>query len=233
MNLKALGQDSDYRVGFGEMGHTIDLDLLPESPIVLDAGCRGFAFSRNILELRPKARVIAMDPDRLIWEPTIPGVTYVQAGLVADDRVSSGYVSTTTWADGGANFLAPLDTSKEKAVRNDCGWEFTRFELEEVACVNISNLMRGAGIQHWDVVKLDIEGEEFAVLENWPGPIATQISVEFHDFTGPMRHRVDLGYYDALMFHLGKWYRFEKHDWVDLNGSPVHFGHWDSLLVMK
>ena len=233
MNLKALGQDADYCVGYGEMGHTIDLDLLPEAPVVLDAGCRGFAFSKDILGLRPKARVLALDPDRLIWDQKIPGVEYVQIGLVGDDRLCSGYVSTTAWADGGANFLAPLNTPKNRAIRKDCGWEFNRFELDEVACVNIANLMRGAAIQHWDVVKLDIEGEEFQVLEKWPGPIATQISVEFHDFTGPMRHRVDAGYYTSLMNHLGQWYRFARHEWIDLDGDPVHFGHWDSLLVLK
>lgn len=234
MNLKALGQDADYHVGYGEMGHTIDLDLLPESPTVLDAGCRGFAFSKDVLALRPKARVIALDPDPLIWEPKIPGVEYGRFAFIAGNEVTSGYVSTTAWADGGANFLAPLNTSKEKAVRKDCGWEFTRFDLEEVACCNMENLMLGFGVTHWDLVKLDIEGEEFAVLENWPGPIATQISVEFHDFTGPRNELVMKGYYqDVLWPHLFQWYEIAQHDWVDLNGSPSHFGHWDSLLVMK
>lgn len=232
MTLKSLGQDSDYRVGYGEMGHTVDLDLLPDAPIVLDAGCRGFAFSKDILALRPKARVIAMDPDRLIWDQKIPGVEFVQAGLVGDNRVCSGYVSTTAWSDGGANFLAPLGTTK-RVFRQDCGWEFSRFELEEVACTNISNLMLSTGIKHWDLVKLDIEGEEFQVLERWPGPIATQISVEFHDFTGPMRHRVDAGYYENILWPKLPWYRIARHDWIDLNGSPAHFGHWDSLVVLK
>jgi FkbM family methyltransferase len=233
VNLTALGRDADYRIGYGEMGHSIYLNGLPEAPIVLDAGCRGFAFTKDVLALRPRARVIALDPDRLIWDQKIPGCEYVQAALVGDGRAFSGYVSTTAWADGGANFLAPMNSPKDKAVRKDCGWEFTRFELEEVACVNISNLMRGCGIHHWDLVKLDIEGEEFEVLENWPGPIADQISVEFHDFTGPMRHRVDAGYYETVLWPKLPWYRIEAHDWVDLNGSPTHFGHWDSLLVLR
>lgn len=233
MNLRALGQDSDYRVGYGEMGHTIDLDLLPDNPVVLDVGCRGFAFSREIIELRPGARVISLDPDPVIEDPRLPGCQYFRLGLQHSTDILTGYVSTSAWADGGANFLTPLGSSAEKIVRPDCGWEFTNHQVLTVECANISRLMNRTGVKFWDLVKLDCEGAEFGILENWPGPIATQISVEFHDFTGPMRHRVDAGYYTTLMDHLGKWYRFEKHDWVDLNGSPAHFGHWDSLLVMK
>jgi hypothetical protein len=84
------------------------------------------------------------------------------------------------------------------------------------------------------VVKLDCEGEEFSILENWPGPIATQISVEFHDFTGPRRALVDEGYYENKLWpHLCQWYKVVKHDWVDLRGEPAYCGHWDSLLVLK
>ena len=40
------------------------------------------------------------------------------------------------------------------------------------------------GASHWDVVKLDCEGAEYDVLLDWPGPIAEQITVEFHEHTG-------------------------------------------------
>jgi len=235
VNLIPLGRDTDYRIGFGEMGHTIDVDLLPDSPIVLDAGCRGFAFSKDILILRPKARVIALDPDSRIDNPQVPGIEYWKVGLVAHQKRVSSYVSTTkSSGDGGANFLIEPGSGIDGVItRPDCGWEFSDYEMETVATGNIQAIMRIADVSHWDVVKLDIEGQEFPVLENWPGPIATQISVEFHDFTGPMRHRVDAGYYTTLMDHLGQWYRFARHEWMDLDGDPVHFGHWDSVLVLK
>ena len=42
--------------------HTVDLDLLPEAPIVLDAGCRWFDFTTALQIRRKDARVIAIDP---------------------------------------------------------------------------------------------------------------------------------------------------------------------------
>lgn len=235
MNLIPLGRDTDYTLGRGEMGHTIDVDLLPEAPVILDAGCRGFAFSKDILSLRPKARIIAFDPDPLIFNPHIDRLDYWRLGLVAGQQRLTDYVSTTkSSGDGGANFITdPGSVIDGKVTRQESGWEFSDFELHTVACVNIQGVMRLAEVEHFDVVKLDIEGQEFPVLENWPGPIATQISVEFHDFTGPMKHRVDAGYYTTLMDHLGQWYRFARHEWMDLDGDPVHFGHWDSVLVLK
>lgn len=229
VKLTALGRSA------GDPGHSIDLDLLPDAPVVLDAGCRGFAFTRDLLRLRPKARVIALDPDPLICDPLIGGCRceYQSVALIAGSQVSSGYISTTKRADGNANFLAPLNSSTEKAIHPESGWAFTGFQLEEVACINIGNLMRGYGVDHWDLVKFDIEGAEFEILENWPGPIATQISVEFHDFTGPRREKVNAGYYENVLWPKLPWYRAEKHDWVDLIGNPAYLGHWDSLLVLK
>jgi hypothetical protein len=236
MKLIPLGRDSDYRVGYGEMGHSIDLDLLPDAPVVLDAGCRGFAFSKDILKLRPKARIIALDPDPLINPPNaFKQIDYWRIGLVATQKRTMDYISTTkATGDGGANFLIePGSVTEGKVIRPESGWLFTDFELETVACANIQGVMRLSDFEHFDVVKLDIEGQEFPVLENWPGPIATQISVEFHDFTGPMRHRIDAGYYTTLMDHLGQWYRFARHEWIDLDGHTSHLGHWDSVLVLK
>src|SRR5690349_14204704 len=42
--------------------HTVDLDLLPECPMVLDVGCRDFDFTRALLALRPVTCMIALDP---------------------------------------------------------------------------------------------------------------------------------------------------------------------------
>jgi hypothetical protein len=49
--------------------HTVDVDLLPEAPIVLDVGCRWFDFSKEILRIRPDARIVALDPGPDIEDP--------------------------------------------------------------------------------------------------------------------------------------------------------------------
>jgi hypothetical protein len=235
MTLKAFGAEEGAYKGKGEMGHTVDIERLPEAPIVLDAGCRGFGFGIDMLAFRPKARVIALDPDPSINNPGIPGIEYFRVGLVGSDDLMSDYISTTeAQGEGGGNFLAPLGASPEKVIRPGCNWEFTDHVVHTVRCENITALMERTGVKHWDVVKLDCEECEFEILENWPGPIADQISVEFHDFTGPIWHNVQDGYYEKTLWpHLFRWYDIARHELMDLDGNPQHFGHWDSLLVLR
>lgn len=232
MNLHAFGAELGCSPGKGEMGHTLDLDLLPEAPIILDAGCSGFGFSRDVLEMYPKARVIAMDPNPTMRDPQIAGCTFFNYALVGSNISTSGYVLAD--GDGGGNFLAPIDSPTDRVTRPGCNWDFSKYKLYEIRCLDIGRLMWRTGITHWDAVKLDIEEKEFEVLENWPGPIATQISVEFHDFTGPIFHSVQQGYYEKILWpHLFKWYKIARHDWLPLDADPLHLGHWDSVLVLK
>ena len=196
MNLQALAR------------HTIDVDRLPEAPIVLDAGCRGFDFSLEMLSIKKCARIWAMDPDpRVEVEAINPGVYYTKWALVGDERLYTAYASFST---GEANFLTE-------------GQEVIYADILRVPCVNIDKMMLLAEVKHWDVVKLDIEGSEFAVLENWPGPIANQISVEFHDWTGGR----DCTKAIERLQSLG--YRIAQHE---LSKQGEGWGHWDSLLML-
>jgi hypothetical protein len=95
-----------------------------------------------------------------------------------------------------------------------------------VPTVDLAKLSKRHNIQLWDLIKLDIEGAEYEVLENLDHPIATQLSVEFH-VAGPNRAYPD---FELLLRHLGKWY------------TPVVFGetmykgysgYWDSLFIMR
>ena len=197
--------------------HTIDLDLLPERPTVLDVGCRDFDFTREILKLRPGARIIAMDPapdvrldgqlDDLVGE-----VAFINMALVGDDRAGAGFAHFST---GHGDFITDLA-------------EYYDAEMIRVPCVNITRLMKARGIEHWDLVKLDAESSEFEILQNWPGPIATQLSVEFHDWDRP---RIRDGGYYRLLFAQGlKDYRVVQHE-LSVQGTGC--GNWDSVFVVK
>lgn len=202
--------------------HTIDLDILPPAPVVLDAGCRGFGFSSEILRLRPGARVYAMDPDPglLLDGPQrigLPGVTFLREALVGDGRISSLYAA---FSYGDGNFLC--DAVPHYASSH------------VVPCVNIVTLMKRLGISYWDVVKLDVEGAEFQILENWPGPIAGQISVEFHDWTWPWKKVAldDPAYYPRLWAEPLRDYEVVRHELSTVGPGPA-WGHWDSVLRLR
>lgn len=198
---------------FDVSSHTIDIDRLPENPVVLDVGCRNFDFTDGILNLRPNAKIYALDPDKKVVNPDTPNVFKYDIALVHDDRKESKY---TDYSTGEGNFLTNLN-------------KYYDAKIYVVECQNITTFMSNVGVAHWDVVKLDCEGSEFGILENWPGPIATQISVEFHDYN--QRTKYNSAYYRKLFEYLGKWYKVLRHELIALpNGAT---GHWDSILVLK
>lgn len=92
--------------------------------------------------------------------------------------------------------------------------------------------MREHEVDFWEVVKLDCEGAEYEILEEWPGPVARQITVEFHDRLGRNPEAEPERYYARLMERIGHWYdvilhRQTRPPW---GGLPTY---WDSLFVLK
>lgn len=198
--------------------HTVDLDLLPERPVVLDVGCRGFDFTREVLALRQGAQMIAMDPDPLIDMPTTGnlGFIYSRYALIGGEQPTVNYAG---WSTGEGNIVC--ETSPWYAERS-----------HSVPAINIRKLTALFQIRHWDLVKLDCEESEFGILENWPGPIATQISVEFHDWTGPWESKAKNSpdYYPKLWAGPLRDYEVVQHE-LSKVGEGV--GHWDTLLRLR
>lgn len=188
--------------------HSVDIDRLPEHPAVLDVGCRGFGFAKSFADRG--ARVIALDPDPEISDPRINDVTFLHLALTchyghAVYRRNSG--------DDGEIIAAVLRLPGTVSV----------------PCVDIETLSTILGVDHWDVVKLDCEGSEFGILENWSGPIADQISVEFHDYRD--RRRWGRNYFERLWKVL-PWYEVAQHREFPVGPNNM-MGHWDTLLVRK
>ena len=199
--------------------HTVDEARIPESPFVLDVGSRNYGFANAVLAIRPNAKVFALEPDPAAPEPTDSRITLIRAALVADGREQEVYESYST---GEGNFLRNLPLKGAAPHVHDA-------KVLTVPCTNILKLCEQTGVAHWDVVKLDCEGAEFAILENWPGPIATQISVEFHDWDR-LAHYPD-SYYAELWSKLPDY----KVDLFRLTpiGPGNSMGHWDSLISLK
>jgi len=197
-------------------GHTVDVDRLPERPVVLDVGARGFDFSNDILNLRPDARIIALDPDPDIERLDDPRISFMHVALVHDRlKKISRYASYST---GEGNMLLEADSYYDAKIIT-------------VDCVTIQELMQWTNVAHWDLVKLDCEGSEFDILANWPGPIADQISVEFHDGhpeeKGPHRDKWSTYFFDLFERKLPM--KVIQHE---LFKQGAWYGHWDSLLVL-
>lgn len=192
--------------------HTVDLDLLPDAPIVLDVGCRDYDFSFAVLRERPAAKIIAMDPAPDMKPAEDERIHFLNMALVGDGRFGSGFAHYST---GHGDMLTDLP-------------KYYDAEMCRCACVNLKLLSAVREVKCWDLIKLDCEGSEFQILEMLPGPIATQISVEWHDFN--QRDKYNQQYFQNLFAKLAPWYRVVQHKESDISGRGA-VGFWDDLLV--
>jgi FkbM family methyltransferase len=200
--------------------HTVDLDLIPPAPVVLDVGCRDFMFCSDMLKYFPGSRIIALDPDPSIENPNIDGVTFLRKAVTERD------VEGVVWQGPGEGAFICSNPGDP-----GYGWPQTDpGNSASVPNVTIGQLMEEYRIEFFDLVKLDCEGSEFGILENWPGPIATQLSVEFHDWVN--KDRWNDAYFHRLFSGPLKDYEVKLFGLTPL-GPGNHMGHWDSLLVLK
>ncbi len=193
--------------------HTVDLDLIPDSPLVLDVGCRDFLFCEQLLRYREFGSITAIDPSPEINEDMDERIAFISVALVGKERHMALLAMHST---GEGNFLC-----------DDVPW-FA--DAAAVKCITLPKLMEKCGVKFWDVVKLDCEGSEFGILENWPGPVAQQISIEFHDWTGPWEGYAAGDYYERLFAGPLKDYDVVQHE---LSKQGEGLGHWDTLLRLR
>ena len=186
--------------------HTIDVDRLAGG-FVLDAGCRNFYFAQHLNMMG--CNVIAVDADPTVEAPKDFKGVFANVALATEG--------------GERNFLMHDNPEARHLVRDGV----FSFPTAKVQAVTLADVMAFYKIEHWDVVKLDIEGAEYEILQTWQGPIATQISVEFHEHCAPRPPEV----YDGILKHLGQWYDVVQHE-----KTARHFtspNYWDSLWTLK
>lgn len=193
--------------------HTIDIDRLTPGGWVLDAGCRDFGFSRGLAERG--CRVLAIDADPTIVAEDIPGVQFLHRAIAAE----AGTRSLVMSKDPQARYLTPVGS--------------TAIGGEKVEAMTISQLLAHIDdvdcIECFDVVKLDVEGAEYDILQAWPmdRPLAKQISIEFHEHVRQMPPEI----YAAIFERLSKFYDVVQH--VKEARHCTHPSFWDTLLVQR
>lgn len=179
--------------------HTV---RLPVDGVVLDVGARSFTFSREMI--RRGHRTIAIEPDPTVRKAEGEGFELLSVALAGIGQPSSSQFEMS--ADPQARRLSSSGTVT-------------------VPCVDILHVMKSFNVDHFGLVKLDCEGAEVGILETWPGPIADQITVEFHD-------HVKVQDYSGVLKRLGQWYDVVQHK----QSLRHHIGtpnYWDSLFCLK
>jgi FkbM family methyltransferase len=198
--------------------HTFDVDALPPGAVVLDVGCRDFMLTQAFLDRG--CRVVAMDPD-----PNIKGLlchpqfTMVRKALVSYP-VARQHSAILHVPDDPYGAYIQHDSNPVRTIVTNAN-----YEVELIDILSLSNELE---IPYWTAVKLDCEGSEYEILLDWPGPIAGQISVEFHDHL----HGKDMTEtYQQIHRHLGQWYAV--HQWKRSGRKPASRNYWDVLFTLN
>lgn len=154
--------------------HTFYAPALGPDSVVADLGAASADFSRQIVA-RFGARCFAAEPlpENFALIQPHPRIIALPVALSGTDgRVALGVRSGTMY--GSASF-----------GRYDSLPESERFEVDSVT---LEGFRRLAGVERFDLVKIDIEGAEFPLFAAARDETLTsigQITVEFHDFLDP------------------------------------------------
>jgi len=191
--------------------HSVRTDLLSKLP-VLDAGCLGFGFG---FELAKRGHpVVFLDPAPDIEPPVNTFDLPLWASFSRTALVGRGYPPRMR-----------LRMTHDRQARHLTHASYEGDPL--VDTITLPALMASLHIEQWDVLKLDIEGAEYDVLMAIDGPIARQISVEFHEHCFP---RGDAAI-ARVVEHLGQWYVPVRHEKDKRHCLPENW--WDSLFVLR
>lgn len=100
-------------------------------------------------------------------------------------------------------------------------------EGSDIPMMTIATFSKMVGVKHWDIIKMDIEGEEYKVLKHAKHPLADQVSVEFHAHCGNQTKEQ----LDELLTYLSQFYTIHNQVWESRHGAG--FNYWDVLLIKK
>lgn len=189
-------------------------ELLTYKGWVLDVGCRGFKFARCLAQ--GGCRVIAVDPNKTIEDPGIPGVYFLRKALVVKGGPELPYAS---WGNGDGNRIVEVSKCPPEA------------EVYKVPTITLAEVQSQFGIEEFDLIKIDAEGLEYDFLFSLRPPVVKQISVEFHDFLGLNPYPDPELYYEELKYRWANCYEFTKHKKTPMRPDNPIMNYWDSLFV--
>jgi FkbM family methyltransferase len=149
-----------------------------EAKVIVDAGANIGAATLYYSQLYPKAKIVAIEPESSNFKILVkncghlPNVTLIQGALWNEERL-----------------LAIADPNADK-------WEYTVTEVQspdkspinQVKAVTVPGIMKSLGVNHIDILKVDIEGAEYELFKSgadaWLGAVG-QIVIELHDRLRP------------------------------------------------
>lgn len=100
-------------------------------------------------------------------------------------------------------------------------------EGSQIEKLTIKSFAQRQGLKKFDLIKLDVEGEELRILWQPIHPVADQVSVEFHAHCTTQTQ----AQLDDLLDWLEQWYTIHNKVWESRHGAG--FNYWDVLLIAR
>lgn len=185
--------------------HSFREDLLTKGP-VLDAGSRGLRLAKWFRDRGH--RVIALDAGE---SEEADGIQTRQFALV-----------DSSYPPGSCAFLVDDADKEARHIGSLCR------AGENVRAVTIGGLQKMFGVHKWDLIKLNIEGSEYDILDEISGPIARQIVFSLHEHTDRARGREEC---DRIINKLRTWYDIYNQVWEKRYGCRENY--WDVLCIER
>lgn len=189
--------------------HSVDLDLLPggnetipSGAKILDIGCLGFAFTNEMRKLGHE--VYPIDIQMLESIQPFHRPQYFHCGI-------SDY-NGSCWPD------SPNDKQATRLQRTATG----------IPCWTLQTFSQNQNVKFWDLIKMDVEGEEFKIIMSLEKAPAKQLSIEFHLHTG-IYGQTEMRMMEDKLKALG--YEAISHEYEARHCAG--FNYWDSLFVLK
>ncbi len=176
---------------FGSRGApwTVRTDLLGDSPSVISAGLSDDVEFENFFLKSYPGRLLALDPtplSRLAAEQLIAvhgedAVTFVPDALDGAEGQQS-YLAELDPMNGEARYFYKEGSHPPLRESGDGVNAGPVFAVVQINSRTVAGLMRDHGLKQLDLLKLDIEGGEYAVIDSVldAGLPIRQIAVEFH-----------------------------------------------------
>lgn len=193
--------------------HTIDETILNKNGWVLDLGCIDFDFSNTVLKYCNN--IIGVDANPTIVN-TNENIFFKNCAIV-DEFDKDLMIDYHFFTDKYGNSI--LMSNNDMCIYD---------KTIKVPTITIKSLMNEYKIIQFDLIKMDIEGSEYKILDNIDWTISKQYSIEFHDFRNmnPYYPNNNL-YYENLFEKMLKYCDITKHDSID------NLNYWDSLFTLK
>jgi FkbM family methyltransferase len=151
---------------------------LPPNPVVIDVG--GFIgdFSLYAVKRLNARRVIVCEPSPRNWALLLRNI----ANNGYEDRIEPINKAVTDGGDVMMNIDAPDEWQSMVSAYYQSGQQLTA-----VPGISLSKLLRDHAVESVDLLKIDCEGGEFAILEGTPSDVFSRIRnivFEYHQIDG-------------------------------------------------